>query len=590
MGAMDRARTRGFTAWLAGALVGAVALCVSWGAGSAFAATGAPTLLAPTASSLHNSPLSVEYELPEAGSSGTLSFIPASGPAVAVTLTSPALAAGKHHFFLNLFALASESANVSEASASSLADGEYTVSLSYSNLAKEPNALANAAKVTIKSVTAAPTLSEPTAGKTFRGAFKVGYVLPEAALSNSVRLTLVGAHTEPRVITLTNAAAGSHTAEVVPSDPALGAGVATGPSERLPADTYTILLSYQDVLGNPGASTSVGTTIAYPLCKAGSFGVGGEEPCTSAPKGSFVQSEGASKATECPAGLYAPETGLSECLPASLGHYVPAGGAKEELECEQGTYSDEMQRTSCKAATIGHYAPRGSVVATACPAGTHNPHTNTPSLEFCEADLPGSYSGEGAAMAVPCESGRYAPSSGSEHCLLADPGSYVEGTGASSEKACPAGTFAGTSGSVGCTETPAGTYATGGAVEPTPCPVGTSSGRGASACTGGVEAQSGGGGPGAGGGAAPTPQPGPAIAAGLSVKVAAGRHAASLGRKGKQRILLTCSASATVVVRVSAVVRVGRAHSSVAGRALKARCVGGKAGEVVARFKPGKGA
>ncbi len=588
---MDRPRKIRLTARLVPAAVAALALCLAFGAGSAAAFTAPPTLLAPSASSAHGSPLSVEYELPEAGSSGTIKFVPASGPTVTVTLSSPALAAGKHHFFLSLFALASETANVTEASASSLSDAEYTVVLGYSNLAKEVAATASALKVTIKTATGAPSLSEPTAGEAFRTAFKVAYTLPEAALPGSVTLTLTGSHTEARKLTLSGTSAGSHTATIVPSDPALGTGVVSGPSERLPADTYAIALSYQDSLGNPAASTLVANIgVGYPLCKAGSYGVDGEEPCTEAPKGSFVANEGASSASECIAGFYTPGPGLSMCVPASPGNYVPAAGAKEELECEQGSYSDETQLTSCKAATPGHYAPRGSVLAAACPAGTHNPHTNAPSAEYCETDAPGSFSGEGAAEATLCEAGRYAPASGSETCLLADPGSYVEGKGASSETACPAGTYAGVTGSVACTETPAGTYAAGGAVEPTPCPAGTNSGKGASACAAPAEVSGGSHGSQSGSGAPPVKTPAPTVLAPVGVKIAAGRHAKSLRRTRLQTIVITCSVAANVKVRVSASVTAGMKHATINGTATAVNCLAGKATQVAVRFKVGTAA
>jgi hypothetical protein len=241
-------------------------------------------------------------------------------------------------------------------------------------------------------------MSEPIAGQSFRKPFKVKYTLPEAALPGSVKLMLIGAHAGLKTLVLTNAESGTHTAEVRPSDPALGTGVASAPSDRLPTDSYQLALTYQDTLGNPLASVSVPIEIAYPLCKAGFYSVsGGEEPCTKAPKGYFVPGEGTMTSEECDLGHYAEAEGLSECLPAEPGHYVPATGAKAELECEQGTYSDETGRSSCLAVPYGHYAPKGAIAPTACPAGKFDAHTNSPSAEFCEYDSPGWYSGEGAA-------------------------------------------------------------------------------------------------------------------------------------------------------------------------------------------------
>jgi hypothetical protein len=587
----------------AAALIAAV-LVLAVSASSALAVTGAPELITPTAASTHNSPLSIEYKLPEAGSTGSIVFAPSEGAPVFVTLTSPALAAGKHHFFLDLSSLKSETANVAAASATSLPDGEYTVHFSYQNAAFDPAASASAEKVTIKTHTGPPTMSEPTAGQSFRKPFKVKYTLPEAALPGSLKLLLIGTHTGTKTLVLEAAEAGTHTAEVLPSDPALGTGVVSGPGERLPTDSYQLALTYQDVLGNPLASVSVPVEIAYPLCKAGSYSAsGGEEPCTNAPKGYYVPSEGALTADECPLGYFAGEEGLSECLPAAPGHYVPASGAKAELECEQGTYSGETGRHSCISAPYGHYAPKGAVAPIACPAGKFDAHTNSPSAEFCEYDSPGWYSGEGAAEPIPCVPGKYASSYGSETCLPAPAGSYVPAIGASIAIPCPAGTFAPVAESIGCTTTPADTYATGGASEATPCPAGTHSPAGASACAADNKEPSGGDSSQTstttgttsttanGTSTKPTtstPSPGtisPLAGPATKFAIAASKHGTSLAKTRRQRYLLTCSTATTVQLRVAATVRAGKEHLALTARTLTLKCEARKPTEAVASFK-----
>jgi hypothetical protein len=586
---------------LAAALIAAV-LALAISASSALAVTGAPELIAPTASSAHSSPLSIEYKLPEAGSMATISFIPTTGPTIVVTLTSPARAAGKHHFFLQLGALESETANVAKASAASLPDGVYTVLVSYQDAAEDPAATASAEKVTIKTQTSAPAISQPASGQSFRKPFTVKYALPEAALPGSVRLLLIGTHAGTKTLVLANSEAGTHTAEVLPSDPALGAGVASAPSERLPADSYQLALTYQDALGNPSASVSVPIEIAYGLCKAGSYSAsGGEEPCTQAPKGYFVESEGAMTAAECPAGYFAGEEGLSECLPAQPGHYVPATGAKAELECEQGTYSGETARSSCLSAPYGHYAPKGAFAPTACAAGRYDAHTNSPSAEFCEYDSPGWYSGEGAAEPIPCVPGKYASSYGSEACEPAPAGSYVSSIGASVPTPCPAGTFAPVAESISCIATPADTYATGGATEATPCPSGRHSPAGASACTAvsketsasdssqtsmstaSTTTTSTGAKP-----ATSTPSPvsiAPVAGRATRFAIAAAKRGTSLVKTSRQRYLVTCGAAMTVQLRVVATLRAGQSHLALAARTLTLKCKAGKATEASAGFK-----
>jgi hypothetical protein len=586
---------------LAAALIAAV-LALAISASSALAVTGAPQLIAPTASSAHSSPLSIEYKLPEAGSAAAISFVPSVGSPVIITLTAAAQAAGKHHFFLELSSLESETANVAKASAASLPDGEYTVQLSYQNAAEDPAATALAEKVKIKTQTSAPTISEPASGQSFRKPFKVKYTLPEAALAGSVKLLLIGTHVGTKTLVLTNVEAGTHTAEVLPSDLALGAGVASAPSERLPTDSYQLALIYQDTLANPIASASVPIEIAYPLCKAGFYSAsGGEEPCTKAPKGYFVPSEGAMTAEECTLGQFASEEGLSECLLAEPGHYVPATGAKAELECEQGTYSSEIGRSSCLAAPVGHYAPRGAIAPTACPAGKFDAHTSSPSAEFCEYDSPGWYSGEGAGEPIPCVPGRYAFAYGSEICLPAPPGSYVPAIGASIAIPCPAGTFAPVTESISCITTPEDTYATGNAFEATPCPAGTHSPAGASSCAAGSKETSSGDSSQTSTsmtsttttstGAKPSTSTPSSVSiapvAGPATKfaIAAAKHGTSLARTSRQRYLVTCSAAMTVQLRVAAIVRAGKSHLALAARTLTLKCKAGKATEASASFK-----
>lgn len=573
----------------------AAMLCLALSASPAMAATGVPTLIAPTASSAHNSPLSIEYKLPEAGANATITFTPAVGSPIVVTLSSPAMAAGKHHFFLDLQQLASETANVTEASATSLPDGEYKVTLSYQDLALEPAASATVQKVVIKTATAPPAVIGPAGGQTFRKPFTVTYTLPEAALPGSVKLLLFGSKAGPKPFVLSSSSAGFHSAEIVPSNPSTGIGIASASTEPLPTDSYQLSLSYQDTLGNPIASTApIAVDIGYPFCEAGTYSASGEQPCTDAPKGYFVPAERALVAEECALGKYAPEEGLVECLPAAPGHYVPATGAKAQLECEQGTYSAEAGRSSCLSAPFGHYAPKGAIVPTACPAGRFDAHTNSPSAEFCEFDSPGWYSDEGAAEPIPCVPGKYAFAYGSEACLPAPPGSYVPSIGATDPTACPAGTYAPVSSSVSCTTTPANTYATGGASEATPCPAGTEAPPGASACTAaGKQAAAGG----SGGtttttntttGTTPstTPSPISTSPAGPAAKfaIAAAKHGSSLAGTRRQRYTVTCSTAATVQVRAAAIVQAGAKSMSLTARRLTLNCKAAKPTETAASF------
>jgi hypothetical protein len=80
---------------------------------------------------------------------------------------------------------------------------------------------------------------------------------------------------------------------------------------------------------------------------------------------------------------------------------------------------------------------------------------------------------EVAPNAELCQPGTFSVS-GSEPCIPAPAGSYVDTTGATEATLCPAGTFSATSGAIACTPAPHGSYVDSpGAVAATPCAAGS---------------------------------------------------------------------------------------------------------------------
>jgi len=126
------------------------------------------------------------------------------------------------------------------------------------------------------------------------------------------------------------------------------------------------------VVGGGGGDPNIlliGTPQAT-ACSAGTYSATGDAPCTEAPMGSFVATEGATEATLCPVGTYSSVTGAESCAPAPAGSFVDTVGATGSLLCPAGSYSATIGSASCTLAEPGFYVPTiGESSQTACPAG-----------------------------------------------------------------------------------------------------------------------------------------------------------------------------------------------------------------------------
>ena len=158
------------------------------------------------------------------------------------------------------------------------------------------------------------------------------------------------------------------------------------------------------------------------LCPPGFFSATGEAPCTPAPLGTFVDSEGATEATDCPPGFYQDEEGQVSCKAALPGTFVDVSGATSANLCPLGRFQPNAAATECLLAPVGAYVDVEGAVA------------STPAA-------PGFFVDEkGAAQASPCPLGRYQPLSAQSSCLIAEVGTYVDQLAAAQTTPCPAGT------------------------------------------------------------------------------------------------------------------------------------------------------
>jgi hypothetical protein len=118
------------------------------------------------------------------------------------------------------------------------------------------------------------------------------------------------------------------------------------------------------------AAAAAGTTpaLASTPCSAGFYSATGNEPCTAAPAGTFIDTSGAMSATPCALGTYQPNTGQSSCLDAPAGSFVGTTGAMSATPCALGTYQPNTGQSSCLDAPAGSFVWGPTSPAQANPA------------------------------------------------------------------------------------------------------------------------------------------------------------------------------------------------------------------------------
>ncbi len=249
--------------------------------------TQAPTLLAPAAGGASGRPIAVQYSLPEAALSGSVSLV-FSGPET-VTLTLGDTAAGTHTLSLNPSALAS-STDVTAVSPSgaTLATGTYTVTVSYQDALGNPTASASSSGVTLNLSTVPPAITSPTSGAMASAALPVSFTLPAPVLANSTTVSLTGPASLQ--LSLPNASSGTNTVSL--------------PVCSLAAGSYTLTVTYSDQAGDPAASaTTRGIQVTSCTSGAGSSttsGAGTSTPVASARPGPAPRGSGPAQSAAAP--------------------------------------------------------------------------------------------------------------------------------------------------------------------------------------------------------------------------------------------------------------------------------------------------
>jgi hypothetical protein len=182
-----------------------------------------------------------------------------------VTLANAQGTSGEHEFTLDTKSLLTAPV-VASASHPAIADGSYTVTLTYEGAtATSPSSVATH-EIAIDGVTLSPSLISPASGTVLGEDFNVEYSLPEAASAGTVELTLTRVGGATSIVALATTGAGTHSVTLDPFDLAVGGSLTSGPSE-LEDGEYTLVLGYQDALLNPSASSSTTLSILRPAAQ-----------------------------------------------------------------------------------------------------------------------------------------------------------------------------------------------------------------------------------------------------------------------------------------------------------------------------------
>jgi hypothetical protein len=145
-------------------------------------------------------------------------------------------------------------------SANSISDSTYSVQVQYSDRVPNPSATSNAGTLLVDSVTLVPTLTSPAASTTYKSPFSLTFNLGETPSPNSVNVKFTRNNVLENTLTLPVTVSGQSTFSIDTSN--VNQNGVSGTASTIPADTYVVELSYQDVKGNsPSSVQSSGVVI-----------------------------------------------------------------------------------------------------------------------------------------------------------------------------------------------------------------------------------------------------------------------------------------------------------------------------------------
>ena len=212
-----------------------------------------PIILMPVNKSTVTNHFTLKDTLPNTLQSGSKKIIFA-GPSNATLQMSNSQA---ESFSVNTQNLASSSANITGVTgATSLADGDYTITLSYQDI--HGHAAATAIDtITLRTQTLTPTITAPATASNNTRNLNVNITIPESYLAGTVKMLFNKSGVIDTLVMANNLVVGGNTFTLDTKHFSSSAYISSAKVDTLSSGNYTVSLLYQDALGNPIASTSV---------------------------------------------------------------------------------------------------------------------------------------------------------------------------------------------------------------------------------------------------------------------------------------------------------------------------------------------
>lgn len=218
--------------------------------------TLAPILTSPAQNSRTKGSVAVSFTLPENAAPGSVKL---SIGTVVLTLAGTQELAGPHSFNIDPTDL-DAAPEVASATADSIEDGSYTVTLTYQDVAANAAASDDNTGVALDNSTSAPELIAPAASTVYDGDVSVSFNLPENAASGTVKLSFGGIEL---VLAASEETQGAHSFTFNPENPTSNPKIVSG--SPIPDGTYGVSLSYRDDLQNAAANdVSTAVTVDGP--------------------------------------------------------------------------------------------------------------------------------------------------------------------------------------------------------------------------------------------------------------------------------------------------------------------------------------
>ncbi|HEY4194901.1 MAG TPA: hypothetical protein VGM63_05170, partial [Mucilaginibacter sp.] len=218
--------------------------------------TETPAISAPATGSANNQNVNFNLNIPEKYAPGTATLTFNQSGVINTLVLANNLVAGANSFALDTRHLRASS-QVLSAGADTLANGSYSITLSYQDSLGNPAASAAVNNVNIKNITTPVTITAPANNTVVNGKsfLNLAYTLPEKPGAGTLKLILSNTATTITAFLAANTT-GAQTLTLDPRDIAASPGVVSTTSNTVIDGTYNVTVTYADTLANTAVTSN----------------------------------------------------------------------------------------------------------------------------------------------------------------------------------------------------------------------------------------------------------------------------------------------------------------------------------------------